>query len=133
MLCKKDLVLFLFQNICFGYLLESPYWGDSNKYPKHMLLEVLMQYSCIVFHYLSSLEQRFRDIQIVIITNFVVVSNVAIKRADSIVKILSRNYRNWYNQFYPKCLDTSFYHNRPTFWTKTFSYPLIYLKLLLDW
>ena len=22
-------------NICFGYLLESPQWGDSNKYPKH--------------------------------------------------------------------------------------------------
>ena len=22
-------------NICFGYLLESPLWGDSNKYPKH--------------------------------------------------------------------------------------------------
>ena len=26
-------------NICFGYLLESPHWGDSNKYPKHMLCE----------------------------------------------------------------------------------------------
>ena len=22
--------------ICFGYLLESPHWGDSNRYPKHM-------------------------------------------------------------------------------------------------
>ena len=39
---KKDLVLYLVfsQNICFGYLLESPQWGDSNKYPKHLLLEV---------------------------------------------------------------------------------------------
>ena len=26
-------------NICFGYLLESPHWGDSNKYPKHMFYE----------------------------------------------------------------------------------------------
>ena len=26
-------------NIWFGYLLESPHWGDSNKYPKHMLYE----------------------------------------------------------------------------------------------
>ena len=25
-------------NICFGYLLESPHWGDSNKYPKHNVL-----------------------------------------------------------------------------------------------
>ena len=23
-------------NIWFGYLLESPHWGDFNKYPKHM-------------------------------------------------------------------------------------------------
>ena len=47
-----------------------------------MLLEVLMQYSCINSHKLSSLERRFRDIQIVIITNFVVVSSVGIKRVD---------------------------------------------------
>ena len=24
--------------MCFGYLLESPQWGDSNKYPKHFVL-----------------------------------------------------------------------------------------------
>ena len=24
---------------CFGYLLELPQWGDSNKYPKHMFCE----------------------------------------------------------------------------------------------
>ena len=28
-------------NICFGYLLESPQRGDSNKYPKHMFYEEL--------------------------------------------------------------------------------------------
>ena len=34
--------LFLFlHRICFGYLLESPRRGDSNKYPKHMLFEIL--------------------------------------------------------------------------------------------
>ena len=26
-------------NICFGYVLESPQRGDSNKYPKHMFYE----------------------------------------------------------------------------------------------
>ena len=26
-------------NICFGYLLESPLTGDSNKYPEHMFYE----------------------------------------------------------------------------------------------
>ena len=41
MICKKGLVLFLFPqwNICFGYFLELPQRGNSNKYPKHMLLE----------------------------------------------------------------------------------------------
>ena len=27
------------RNICFGHLLESPHWGDSNKYPTHMFYE----------------------------------------------------------------------------------------------
>ena len=31
-------VLISSENICFGYLLESPHRGDSNKYPKHMFL-----------------------------------------------------------------------------------------------
>ena len=65
-ICNKYLVLFLFphRTLCFGYLL-----GDSNKYSKHMLLEVLMQFSCIISHLQSRLERRFRDIQIVIIMN----------------------------------------------------------------
>ena len=86
MICKKYLVLFLYphRTICFGYLLESPQRGDSNKYPKHMLLEVLMQYSCIISRWLSALERMFRESQIIIITNFVVVSSVGIKRVDII-------------------------------------------------
>ena len=47
-----------------------------------MLLEVLMQYSCILFLINCRLERRFRAIQIVIIKNFVVVSSVSIKRVD---------------------------------------------------
>ena len=51
MICKKNLVLFfLTHRTCFGYLLELPQRGNSNKYPKHMLLEVLIQYSCIISH-----------------------------------------------------------------------------------
>ena len=41
-----------------------------------------MQYSCIISHQLSPLEQRVPDIQIVIVTNFVVVLSVSIKRVD---------------------------------------------------
>ena len=47
-----------------------------------MLLEVLMQYFCIKSNYLIPLERSLGDIQIVIITNFVVVSSVGIKRVD---------------------------------------------------
>ena len=71
------------QNIlCFGYLLESPLLGASDKYPKHMFLVDFMQCSCIISHQLSLSERRFCDIQIVIIANVVVVSSVGIKRVD---------------------------------------------------
>ena len=41
MICKKDLALFLFPHRIYvlDILLESPHWGDSNKYPKHVSLE----------------------------------------------------------------------------------------------
>ena len=83
MICKKlCFILLSSQNICFGYLLELPQLGNSNKYPKHILLEVLMQYSYIISHELSPFQRRFCCIQIVIITKFVVVSSVGIKRVD---------------------------------------------------
>ena len=50
-----------------------------------MLLVVLMQYSCIMSH-LTLLERRFRDIQIVIITNFVAVMIVSMKKDDCITE-----------------------------------------------
>ena len=75
-------ILISSSNICFGYLLESPQRGDSNRYPKHMLLEVLMQYPCIISYKLLLLERRFCDVQIVSITNFVVVSSVGIKMVN---------------------------------------------------
>ena len=48
-----------------------------------MLLEVLMQYSCIS-HQLSTLKGRCHDIQIIIIANFVIVSNGGIKGVEGI-------------------------------------------------
>ena len=46
MLCKKDIVSFLFlhKTYVLDILIKR---GDSNKYPKHMLLEFLIQYSTI--------------------------------------------------------------------------------------
>ena len=43
MICNGCHVLFLFlhRTYVFGYLLELPQWGNSNKYPKNTMLEVL--------------------------------------------------------------------------------------------
>ena len=47
------------QKTCIWYLVELPHWGESNKYPKHMCLEVLefvfvssvciLLFDCIMF------------------------------------------------------------------------------------
>ena len=39
MIIKGWFCLFLHKNICCGYSLESPQWGDSNEYPQHMVME----------------------------------------------------------------------------------------------
>ena len=80
--------LFTPRNICCGYLLELPHWGDSNKYPQHMFLRVLNTVFLNISNYLPHLEQRNRPIQIVVITNFIVISSVGIKRFDCTMKIL---------------------------------------------
>ena len=86
MLSDKNpfLSLFIIRNLCRGYLLESPGRGDSNKYPRHIFLGIL---NSILFNFSSTcnsfhLALRFRSIQIVIITSFVVISDVDIKRVD---------------------------------------------------
>ena len=76
--------LFTPRSICCGYLLESPRRGDSNKYPQHMLLGVINTVFLNISNWLSHLGLGNRSIQIVVITNFVVISNVGIERFDCI-------------------------------------------------
>ena len=38
-LLKRWQLMRNYARICFWYLLESPHWGDSNKYPKHMFCQ----------------------------------------------------------------------------------------------
>ena len=80
MICTKGLVSFLFTHRTYVWDICK----NRLKYPKYILLEVLMQYSCIISHQQSPPERRFRDIEIVITTNFVVVWSVGIKRVDCI-------------------------------------------------
>ena len=79
---KRFFPLFISRNICYGYLLESACWGDSNKYPQHMSLGVLNTVFLNISYYLPHLELKNRSIQIVLVTNFVLISNVGIKRFD---------------------------------------------------
>ena len=92
MICTKDLVLFLYSHrlYAFGYLLESVRRAILINI-QNILLEVLMQHSSIISHQLSPPERRFRDIQIIIITNFVLLSSVGIKRV-SVSTIVTKNF-----------------------------------------
>ena len=49
-------------NIRFGYLLESPKWADSNKYPKHNVLlgnkNKTKHFFCIILPIKDSLQQQ---------------------------------------------------------------------------
>ena len=94
---KSIFPLFTPRNICCGYFLESPKRGDSNKYPKHMFLEILNTIFLNIPNYLPHLELRNRSILIVVMTNFVVISNVNIKRVDFISERAN------------KCINTMFY------------------------
>ena len=55
-------------NICFGYLLESPQWGDSNKYPKYNVLWGSKHktrhflHTCIILSIRDSLQQQIHFI-----------------------------------------------------------------------
>ena len=72
---------YLLKETCYGYLLELPRRGDSNKY-SHMFLGVLNTIFLNISNYLPHLELKNGSIQIVFKTNFVVISNVGIKRFD---------------------------------------------------
>ena len=72
----------------WGYLLESPWQGNFNKYPHYMFLGVLNTVHVFlnISNYLPHLELRNCSIQVVSITNSVVILNVGIKRFDCINK-----------------------------------------------
>ena len=58
-LCKN--IALNLQATCFGYLLELPRRGDSNKYPKYMLFEeirIKRDFSYILF-IKDSLQEQF--------------------------------------------------------------------------
>ena len=84
---KSFFPLFTPRNISCGYLLESARRGNSNKYPQHMLIGVLITVFLNISYYLPHLEPRNRSIRFVVIANFVVISNVGIKRFNCTCKV----------------------------------------------
>ena len=69
--------LFTPRNICSGYWLESSGQGDSNKYPQ-MFLAVLNTVFLNISNYLPHSELRIHSIQIVVVTNFVVIYQMSV-------------------------------------------------------
>ena len=78
-LCKKHCIKSS-SNICFGYLLESPQRGDSNKYPKHMFykeIRIIQGFSYVSFCPLRILDNnKFIIMATFLGTNAVVVTRV---------------------------------------------------------
>ena len=81
---KSFFSLFIPRNIRCGYLLKSPWRGNSNKYPQRMFLGVLNTIFLNISNYLPHLELRNPSIQIVVIKNFIIISDVGIKSFDCI-------------------------------------------------
>ena len=61
----------LYKNVCCGYSLESPRWGDSNEYPQHTHLFlwrnkqnyplIITKYPSYLFHYWMTVLTRLKD------------------------------------------------------------------------
>ena len=61
---------------------------------------MFVKFKCKISHSLSPLERRFRDIQIVIITNSVVVLSVGIRRVDCTTTTTTNNNNNNNNNIF---------------------------------
>ena len=48
-------------NICFGYLLELPQRGNSNKYPKHMFYEEVRIKQGLFIHIILSMKDSLQQ------------------------------------------------------------------------
>lgn len=68
--------------IIFVESTEDPQWGDSKKQPLGMLLRVSNTIFKNISIYMIHLVQRICFVQIIIITSFVVLSNIRIKMVD---------------------------------------------------
>ena len=77
-------------NICFGYLLESPQRGNSNKYPKHMFYEeirIKQGLSYVSFYPLRILYNS----KFIIMATFLGTNAVIVTRVHCIILVSSNN------------------------------------------
>ena len=80
---RKEYCIKTSSNICFGYLLESPHWGDSNKYPKHMLYEGIRIKQGLSYVSFSSLRILYNS-KFILMTASLWINVVAVTRANCI-------------------------------------------------
>ena len=68
-------------NICFGYLLELPQRGNSNKYPKHMFYEEIRIKQGLSYISFCSLKILY-DSKFIIMATFLGTNAVVVTRVD---------------------------------------------------
>ena len=63
--------------MCFGYFLDSPHWGNSNKYPRYMFYEEIRIKQDLSFLIMKdSLQQQIHLMVTSLVTSAVVVTRV---------------------------------------------------------
>ena len=95
-------------NICFGYLLESPHWGDSNKYPKHMLYEEIRIKQCLSYISFCPLRILYNS-KVIIMATSLETNSVLVTRIHCIKWRYPVNVTVTEHSYYFKCskyLDT---------------------------
>ena len=70
-------------NICFGYLLESPQRGDSNKYPKHIFYEEIRIKQSLSYILFCPLRILYNS-KVIIMATFFGTNAVAVTRVHCI-------------------------------------------------
>ena len=115
------LSLFILRNICSGYLL------DSNKYPRHIFLGILNTALFDFSNYQDfHLELWIRSIQIVVVTKFVGISNVGIKRVDCNLLVFTPcNFGKTHRIQQEKSIVDPFIMKSCTILTSDLVYPLL--------
>ena len=131
------------RNICFGYLLETPHRGDSNKYPKQKVYEDLRikhGICCIAFCSYILYNSKFIIMVISFGTNAVVVTRVHCSwSSETVTSTCGTNVILTSHVSFSTCKFTDFHSFRGVFrgggggWVRRFDWTSFWLKISFSW